>query len=123
VVLLVVVVLTTIVVGLVSILALHSAQLYRQRRADSVRSVARALAASGAAYARSHLNPVPASVPTSIELEVASLLPKGTTGSLVLAFPVIDGEPVCRVTAKADMGGYQAMDEIDLELARTQPAP
>jgi hypothetical protein len=124
--LLAVVLLMSVVTGLLSVLALNSAQLYRQRRLDRVHSVARALADSGAAYARARLRAVPATLPGApIELEVKELLPVPMTGSLVLAFPESPDHRVCHVTARAALGNREAEEEIDVDMppsTATRPA-
>ncbi len=113
-----VVVLMGIVLGLISVLALMAGHGYRHQRNERNRAVARAMVDSGAAYARAHFQPVPASMPAEpIELDVRALLPDRMQGSLSLAFAVRGGRPTCRITARVDTGGPEATDALDFDLA------
>ncbi len=117
-----VVFLMAIVMGLLSLLALSGGRLYRDQKADYLRSMARAMVDSGAAYVRTHHQQFATSRPAaSLELDATQLLPTTVTGSLTISFPPADGHPACRVTAHVASASCQATDSLDISLP--PPAP
>lgn len=127
--------LMAMILGLLSILTLSAGQLYRQQRNEQVRSVARAMADSGAAYVRARVlkdgagpraadaetrpdaaTSLPASQPAdTIELDTKGLLPSWMTGSLTVAFLTDEGRPLYRVTARVQSAAYDAEESVDIE--------
>ncbi len=102
--------------GLLTLLATSGAQLYRDRQADRVRLVARAMADSAAVYARAHLDTwANAPLDEPVRLDVKHLLPPEMTGSATVTVLTIEGQTVCRVAAHVSRGAYAATDEIELK--------
>jgi hypothetical protein len=108
--------------GLLGLLSMHAVRLHQQRQADRVRAAVRAMSDSGVAYAHVHILPDPDSIQTEpVQLEVAALLGRDMTGSAVVSFPELDGQKVCRVTAKAALGNQIFQLDTDISLpARTE---
>ncbi len=119
-----VVFLMAIVLGLLSILMLSGAQLYRAQKVDRMRSVARAMADSGAAYTRSHFRATPTSLPAEfIELDSKPLLPPNLNGSLTLTFLTVRDRPIGRVTAHVFSASSEMENSLDVDLTAPASAP
>ena len=107
----------TVVGGMLTLLATCAAQRYRDRQAERVRLVARALTDSAAAYARTQLDTWSHTPPDEpVQLDVKALLPPEMTGSATLAVVTIDNRRLCRVSTRVSRGVYAAADEIDLDM-------
>jgi type II secretory pathway pseudopilin PulG len=119
--LIVVVVLTALTAGLLSMLSLWAAYRYREVQSERARQVARAIGDSAVAYARSHLNEWKSAPPADrLVLDVSSLAPAGMSASASVVFVIEDGRRVCRVSSRAERGAIASEDTVDLPLG---PAP
>jgi len=108
--------------GLLSVLALNTTRMHRQRQADRVRAAVIAMSDSAAAYVRAKAGHLPATT-QPVELDVSALLPGHMTGSVVLTFPADSDRPVCRIVARAELGNEQFEKVTDLTLAENNPSP
>ena len=115
---LVLVVLTTSLVGgFLTLLAISSARLYRDRQVDLVRALARAATDSAVAYARAHSADWAETPPDKpIELDIQELLPAKATGSATLRFLTRETRRVCRVSVDVRLHAFVASDEVDVEI-------
>jgi len=112
-----VVMVMAVVGGMLTLLATCAAQRYRDRQAERVRLVARALADSAAAYARTQLDTWSHTPPDEpVRLDVKALLPPEMTGSATVAVVTIDKRRLCRVSTRVSRGAYAATDEIHLDM-------
>jgi hypothetical protein len=112
--------LMAMILGLLSILTLSAGQLYRQQRNEQVRSVARAMADSGATYVHARVlkgatAPSASQPADTIELDTKGLLPSWMTGSLTVAFLTDDSRALYRVTARVQSAAYDAEESVDIE--------
>ena len=103
--------------GVVALLAMYSAQAYRNRQGERVVRVTRTLIHSGVAYAQAHAAAWRADPPTEpITLDVTELVPPRMTGRLTLSFVTIEGRPHCRISARTQCGAAGAADEEEIPL-------
>lgn len=105
-VLLLAVLLIAVVTGLLSVLALNTAALHRQRQADRVRAAVQSMTESARAYALMHQPADSASTTDAspIDLDMSALLSAHMTGSAQLTFVTIEDRSICRITARAALG-------------------
>jgi hypothetical protein len=121
--LLLAVVMIALTTGLLSVLALNTTRMHRQRQADRVRAAVVAMSDSAAGYVRAKPAHLPATT-QPVELDVSELLPPQMTGSVMLTFPADSDSPVCRITARAELGNQWFEEVTDLALAENnEPRP
>ncbi len=119
----IVVMVMTIVAGVFAVLGANLTHQHRQRQADRVRLVSRAIAASAANYARSQWPAWSMTPPAApMELDVAALVPPKMTGAATIEVVAKEGRSVCRVAARAEWGPYSSIQEFDLPMPASQPA-
>lgn len=119
--LVVVVVLTALTAGLLSMLTLWANYRYREVQSERLRQAAHAVSDSAVAYARSHLSEWRSNPPVDrIVLEVDSLVPAGMSASASVVPVTEGGRRVCRISSRVEGGALTSGDTVDLPLG---PAP
>lgn len=115
--LVVVVMLTALTAGLLSMLTLWASYRYREAQSERIRQVTHAICDSVVAYARSHLSEWKSNPPADrIVLDVDSLAPSGMSASAWVIIVTQDGHPVCRISSRVECGALASGDSVDLPL-------
>jgi hypothetical protein len=118
-----VVMIMAIVAGVFAVLGANITHLHRQRQADRVRAVSRAMLDSAAQYARFRMTSWSKEPPDSpVELNVTELLAPKMTGSATILLTSRDADSVCLVTAAVQWGAYSSTQELELKMPETRPA-
>ena len=103
--------------GLLTLLATCGAHRYREREAERVRLVARAIADSVAAYAFVHRHDGSATLPVEpMPIDVRELVPPKMEASATISPASVAGRRVYHVSVRVDRGAYSAGDEREIEL-------
>jgi len=100
-------------------LVLFSAAHNRDLRAERVRSVARAVMDSSAAYAQANIPAWTSESPAEpVVLDIRPLLPPQMSGFAGLAVVTVDEKKLCRITTSVSCGPYVVADELELPMTR-----
>lgn len=115
--LVVVVVLTALTAGLLSMLTLWASYRYCEVQSERIRQVTHAISDSAVAYAKSHLSEWKSNPPADcIVLDVDSLAPSGISASASVMIVTQDRHRVCRIFSRVECGVLASGDTVDLPL-------